>query len=169
LFYQLDNTRISANPFGRSTGVGILSTDVLATDLDKAVLASNNTDDPNNPGRGKFFASDVQPLPQSVVQGVTDLVKKELIHVGLLNDDGSVSETAQSKYGFDTHMALPTPGILVKGCLDDCDICEDDVHESIKLDLENKRLQNHLLKRQIELLDKSQEYRCCPSATAENE
>jgi hypothetical protein len=31
--------------------------------------------------------------------------------------------------------------------------------------LERKELENTLLQRQIELLDKSQEYRCCPAGT----
>jgi hypothetical protein len=31
--------------------------------------------------------------------------------------------------------------------------------------LERKELENKLLQRQIELLDKSQEYRCCPAGT----
>jgi hypothetical protein len=106
----------------------------------------------------------VQPLPQFIVKGVADIVKKELAVAGLLNDDGTVSETAQQQYGYNSHMALPTPGVLVRGCMDDCNICEPEVEESIKLDLQNKRLQNELLKRQIELLDKSQEYRCCPDA-----
>src|SRR5256885_10310338 len=36
-----------------------------------------------------------------------------------------------------------------------------------QLDLERKRLENELLKRKIELLDRSQEYRCCPDDDAE--
>lgn len=164
---QLDNTRISASPFTRSTGVGVLSTNVLATDIDNASLATDRlTGNIRNQFTGASFSTfDVQPLPQFVVQGVADIVKKELIQTGLINDDGSETEKAETQYGFHSHMALPTPGIMVKGCMDDCDICEEDVHEEIKLNLENKRLQNQLLKRQIELLDKSQEYRCCPAAS----
>jgi hypothetical protein len=51
--------------------------------------------------------------------------------------------------------------VIVKGCLDDCNTCEPALHRKIDLELEHARLQNELLKRQIELLDKSQEYRCC--------
>jgi hypothetical protein len=36
----------------------------------------------------------------------------------------------------------------------------------IELDLERKRLENELMKRRIELLDKEQEYRCCPAEPA---
>ena len=43
------------------------------------------------------------------------------------------------------------------------------MRRKIILELENKKLQNDLLKRQIELLDKSQEYRCCPVGWDEEE
>jgi hypothetical protein len=56
---------------------------------------------------------------------------------------------------------LPTPGVLVKGCLDECSTCEPEREKEIELDLARKALENQLLKRKIELLDKAQEYRCC--------
>jgi hypothetical protein len=40
------------------------------------------------------------------------------------------------------------------------------VQKKINLELAHLDLQNQLLKRQIELLDKAQEYRCCPPAPA---
>ena len=52
--------------------------------------------------------------------------------------------------------------MIVKGCLDECDVCEPSLDREIQLDLERKQLENELLKKQIELLEKSQEYRCCP-------
>ncbi|OIQ74670.1 hypothetical protein GALL_436750 [mine drainage metagenome] len=54
--------------------------------------------------------------------------------------------------------------MIVKGCFDDCNICEPAVQKKTQLQLEQMDLQNQLLKRQIELLDKAQEYRCCPPA-----
>ena len=87
-----------------------------------------------------------------------------MVDEGLINPDGTVSEAAKNQLGFQTSMALPTPGVMVKGCMDDCDICEPEVQKGLELDLQNKHLQNELLKKQIELLDKSQEYRCCPPA-----
>ena len=53
--------------------------------------------------------------------------------------------------------------LCLKGCLDDCDTCEPNLDKSIELDLKRKQLENDLLKKQIELLEKSQEYRCCPA------
>jgi hypothetical protein len=52
--------------------------------------------------------------------------------------------------------------VLVKGCLDTCDVCEPELQKQIALELEHKDLENQLLKKQIDLLEKSQEYRCCP-------
>ncbi len=58
---------------------------------------------------------------------------------------------------------------MVKGCLDRCNTCEESRQKSIELDLVRKNLENKLLEKQIELLEKSQEYRCCPVGEAEDE
>jgi hypothetical protein len=55
----------------------------------------------------------------------------------------------------------------VKGCLDDCDICEPTLHRSIELDLVRKHLENEKLKREIELMDQDQQHRCCPAGATE--
>jgi hypothetical protein len=57
----------------------------------------------------------------------------------------------------------------VRGCINDCDICEPARRKEIELDLERKALENQLLKRQIDLLDKAQEYRCCPAGEKHEE
>lgn len=43
------------------------------------------------------------------------------------------------------------------------------LQREISLDLEHKKLKNKLLERQIELLEKSQEYRCCPADEEETD
>jgi uncharacterized protein YuzB (UPF0349 family) len=77
-----------------------------------------------------------------------------------------VSPAAQQQHSFEKTSSLPTPGILVKGCLDECSICEASLEQEIELELQKKELENKLLQRQIDLLDKSQEYRCCPAGSA---
>jgi hypothetical protein len=95
-------------------------------------------------------------------------VKAELARVGLLDRaTGTVTEEIQARFGYERTTSLPTPGIIVKGCLDECDVCEPELHRSIELDLERKALENKLLARQIELLERSQEYRCCPAGSEE--
>ena len=63
-------------------------------------------------------------------------------------------------FGWERQIALPTAGVIVKGCLDECDVCEPSLARKIELE-------NELLKKQIDLLEKSQEYRCCPEGEEE--
>ena len=92
-------------------------------------------------------------------------VDKELTDAGLLGADGKVSAGAQQQYSFAKTSSLPTPGVLVKGCVDECSICEPSLDQEIELELQKKEVENKLLHRQIDLLDKSQEYRCCPAGS----
>jgi hypothetical protein len=95
-------------------------------------------------------------------------VDKDLTEEGLLDKvGGAVSPKAQASFSWERTLQLPTPGILVKGYLDECDICEPALQKQIELELERKDLENKLLARQIDLLDKAQEYRCCPEGEKE--
>ena len=101
-------------------------------------------------------------------QAALTQVDKDLVKEGLLDKVGGVvSPEAKKKFSFEIKSALPTPGVLVKGCLDDCDICEPTLHKSIELDLERKHLENEKLKREIDLMDKDQEHRCCAAGEVE--
>jgi hypothetical protein len=82
---------------------------------------------------------------------------EQLIAKGLLDKDAKVSAETKNSVTVEMEFSLPTPGIIVKGCLDDCDVCEPVLKERMQLE-------NDLLRKQIELLEKSQEYRCCPPA-----
>ena len=85
---------------------------------------------------------------------------------GLIDKAGNVPPETRARFGWRRKIALPTPGVLVRGCLDECNVCEPELHKAIELDLARKGLENELLKRQIELLDQAQEYRCCPESPA---
>jgi hypothetical protein len=52
--------------------------------------------------------------------------------------------------------------------VDECNTCEPTLKEEIRLDLERKKLDNQMLEKQIELLEQSQEYRCCPTGEEED-
>ena len=67
--------------------------------------------------------------------------------------------------GYERKTSIPTAGVVVKTCLDGCSACEPNLEKKIELELAHLELQNKLLARQIELLEKSQEYRCCPEST----
>ena len=88
-----------------------------------------------------------------------------IIH-GLIDKHGQVSEQITTELSFERKSSLLTPGTLVKGCFDDCDTCELSLDTAIEP--ENKRLQNERLKKQIELLEKSAAYRCCPAGEVEH-
>ena len=81
-------------------------------------------------------------------------VDTQLIAQNLIDKEGKVSKETKQTIEFEMEFSLPTPGIIVKGCLDDCDVCEPALKERMQLE-------NDLLRKQIELLEKSQEYRCC--------
>jgi hypothetical protein len=103
--------------------------------------------------------------PQSFGTPISDATRKaaiaqldtQLAAAGMIDKNGVVSKDLQNKIFFQEDLALPTAGIIVKGCLDECNTCEPLVEERLKLE-------NDLLRKQIELLEKSQEYRCCPVA-----
>jgi hypothetical protein len=110
-----------------------------------------------------------QPLADDVRNKALDFVAGQLVKQGLLDKDSlKVSKSAKEEFGYSRKTSIPTAGVIVKGCLDDCGICEDNVLKREALELAHMELQNQLLARQIELLDKAQEYRCCPVAEKED-
>jgi len=108
-----------------------------------------------------------QPISLTVRKQAVSVVGAQLAEAGLVNAQTGEITNKVKEFSFEIHSSLPTPGFLVKGCLDECDICETARKREIQLDLDRKELENQLLKRKIELLDKAQEYRCCPVGEAE--
>ncbi len=84
-------------------------------------------------------------------------VDTQLVAKNLIDKDGKVAKETKLAIEFEMEFSLPTPGIIVKGCLDECNVCEPLLKERMQLE-------NDLLRKQILLLEKSQEYRCCPPA-----
>jgi hypothetical protein len=107
-------------------------------------------------------AAGAQVITAAARDAALKAAEAELVKEGLLEKNGDLTERAKKLFGWEREIALPTAGIIVKGCLDECDTCEPHLEREIELDLQRKHLENELLKRQIELLDKAQEYRCCP-------
>lgn len=102
------------------------------------------------------------PIDDATRQKALKEVDEQLAAKGLIDKGGKVSNEIKRTIEFETEFSLPTPGIIVKGCLDECDVCEPLLKERLQLE-------NDLLRKQIELLEKSQEYRCCPVADDDNE
>lgn len=114
--------------------------------------------------------STAQPISDAARRRALEAVDKDLVEAGLLDKvGGDVNPKIAAELSFERKSCLPTPAILVKGCLDDCTVCEPAREQEIKLELERKELENKLLAKQIDLLEKSQEYRCCPAGEVEEE
>jgi hypothetical protein len=175
------DTRVSNNPFVADGGVTAIPNAVLATNAarlkteeigrasalakQRATIAADGREAITS--RAALADANVQPIPAALKTRALQQVDQSLIKEGLLDKRGKVSDEIVTELSFERVSSLPTPGLLVKGCLDDCDVCEPSLERSIELELEHKQLQNELLKKQIELLEKSQEYRCCPAGEEE--
>lgn len=163
------DTAVVNRPIFANPKLSVLPTAVLATS-DKANLKLNEakfiaserlvSSQPLSFSAASFGAQ--QPLNSSVRTAALNQVRDDLINEKLIDKSGNLTKEVLKEFNIEFTTSIPTPGIVVKGCLDDCNTCEDGRKQSIALDLENKKLQNELLKKQIELLEKSQEYRCCP-------
>lgn len=181
------DTRVTHNPFLADGDVGTIPHAVLATDarrlqieqIGRASEAARQTAGAPGAGldggrAGTVLANRLQavqlatPISEALRAKALAEVDGALTKQGLLTQDGRVGEQVVAELSFERTSSLPTPGLLVKGCLDDCDVCEPALHKSIELELEHKALQNQLLARQIELLEKSQQYRCCPAGEVES-
>ena len=161
-------TGVSLNPPVSRGQISVVPSSVLATQQNRLELEKIGRESVAQQGREPDRAPPAQePLPAAIRQAALKQVDTELVSAGLLTKVfGDVSPQAQKDFAVTNESCLPTPGIIVRGCIDTCDICEPELHKKIQLELEEQDLRNQLLKRQIELLDKSQEYRCCPSGSA---
>jgi hypothetical protein len=180
------NTRVTHNPFVADGDVGTIPNAVLATDesrlkkeeigrqsvaarLQATAVTRLGNDNRLLASRLNLAAaaSNLEPISPALAAKALQQVDQDLIKQGLLDKRGQLTDEVRASFSFERVSSLPTPGLLVKGCLDECNICEDAVVKSRMLDLERQQLQNELLKKQIELLAQSQEYRCCPAAEVE--
>jgi hypothetical protein len=180
------DTRVTNNPFVANGDVSAIPNAVLATDTNRlqveeigraselARLRADASGAGSTIGQtagfatSRFVAAEVPPqIPEAAKARALAQVDQALQKEGLLDKQGKITNQIVTELSFERISSLPTPGLLVKGCLDDCDICEPALDKAIELDLERKALENELLKKQIALLEKSQEYRCCPAGAEE--
>ena len=160
-----DFTKVALNPLQPSNAIRVTSMNVLATDTE----SQSRVNPQANAARRFGIPVAEQVMPMDIRAAALKQADEELVNEGLLDKvGGNVSPAAKKRFSFETESALPTPGILVKGCLDECDVCEPALKRSIHLDLERKQLENEKLKREIELMDKDQEHRCCPAEADES-
>lgn len=146
---------IPATAVLKKTAVAAGAANFAASSLDTSSLLTAN------PVLSRVAFSTAQdfgtPLDNETRAKALKEVDDQLIAKNLIDKEGKVSKETKQTIEFEMEFSLPTPGIIVKGCLDDCDVCEPLLKEKLQLE-------NDLLRKQIELLEKSQEYRCCPPA-----
>ena len=162
-----DANRVTVESVGRGSSVA-----------DRAGLISTGGEQAQ-PGQGRLVAtrniaaarlSTAQPISDEARQQALRKVDEDLVKAGLIDKvGGNLRAEVAAELSFELKSCLPTPAIMVKGCLDDCNVCEPGRQQEIKLDLQRKELENKLLARKIELLEQSQEYRCCPAGEVEEE
>lgn len=102
---------------------------------------------------------DLSNIDPNQLESIMKQVDGRLVELGIFTPTGDPSPEYMKRFFAQQVSSLPTAGIIVKGCLDDCDMCEGTLKEK-------HQLENELFKKQIELLEKSQEYRCCPCVEA---
>ena len=185
---------VDARPVRPATGVKVLPEGMLATQTARAevqtvgrasAFAQRANLTPNvtggSLGTTSGFSTNIaaaaaspviasaKPLDPQVHDKLLKQVDDDLVKQGILAKAGSnnVGPQLAAELEFERTYCLPTQGIVVKGCLDACNTCEESRQKSIELDLVRKDLENQLLAKQIDLLEKSQEYRCCPEGETE--
>src|SRR5215471_18522829 len=161
-------TGVVLNPPKPLTGVRVLSSSVLATGSNRLEVArralesvgveqgSASTATAASLSRSIAAFGIQQPFPVNLRKAALQVVDQDLVGEGLLDKvGGQVSPEAVKRFSWQKDLSLPTPGVLVKGCLDDCDICEPELKQQRQLELARQDLENQLLKKQIDLLEKS--------------
>lgn len=99
-------------------------------------------------------------IPESAATAVTPSVRAagfkaiddELRQASILDAAGGIAPAFRQQITWERTVLLPTAGIIVKGCLDDCNICEPAVRRRRELELERMALENRLLARKIALM-----------------
>jgi predicted transcriptional regulator len=156
---------VLANPKLTVIPTAVLATSEKATAKLKEIQSFERANTATLQPRLTFASatSTATPMSEAIRDQALANVKDDLIKNRIIEKDGKVSKEVAAEFNFEFQTSIPTPGIVVKGCLDDCNTCEEAQQQMISLEIEHQKLQNKLLARQIELLEKSQEYRCCPA------
>ena len=103
-----------------------------------------------------------KPISIELREKALKRVDHDLERAGLIDKKGQPTDRIIAELSWEKTEYLPTPGVVIKGCLDECNTCEPTLKKEVELNLLRQELENDLLEKQIELLEKSQEYRCCP-------
>ena len=132
------DTRVTNNPFTSRGNVSVIPAGVLATDtkrleVERLGQTAGNAELQTAAGRGTFnpaFSafgpvafvpkSGPEPLPADVRADALKAVDQDLVKAGLLDKVGGVvTKDKVTEISFESKFTLPTPGVFVRGCLDE--------------------------------------------------
>ena len=149
----------------KPTGLTVLPQTIRATDpelvqrMQAARIAAADTMQPGTPAG--FASFQVRAVDPGVREEALKQADAALMRAGLLTEDGEPHPDAVARMGWSRELQIPVDGVIVRTCLDECDACEPEMHQRIALELERMELENRMLERRIELLDREDVYRCC--------
>lgn len=159
---EIQEIALASEARARSSQVGLANPQLLSTRFAAGVATAAVS---AIPAAALGFQ---QPLSDEVRAKALAEVDAQLVKQGLIERvGGQVSKRIKAEIDYERETSIPTAGVIVKSCMDDCGICEPEVALREKLELERLELENKLLAKRIELLEKSQEYRCCPGGEGE--
>ncbi len=156
--------RLEIETLGRTSAVAarsnVLAGGIGTTSFSGAGIAALSLRSPN-------IAVRPQPIPEEKRAAALKAVDDDLVKNEIITRDGKVHPKLEAEFNFERTTCLPTQAIVIKGCIDPCNVCEESLEKSIQLDLVRKDLENKMLAKQIELLEKHHDYRCCPEGEIE--
>jgi hypothetical protein len=168
-------TAVDRRPtFDTVGGLSVQSQRILATRKDRLeverIARASVAERQREAGQFAFAARRAPagaPIDPDLRKAALEQSARDLAAAGMTDEAGKPTDKVIAELSWEREELLPTAGLLVKGCLDECSTCEPALKRRIELELVRMDLENRLMEKQIELLEKSQEYRCCPAGEVE--
>ncbi len=122
-------TDVQLNNPPPSNGVTVIPDGILATSDKRAAVQQNATTAlASEQSSLRLFnaalftgAAGAAAVTAAARDAALKAADAEFVKEGLLTKDGRVSPQAATLFNWEREIALPTAGIIVKGCLDECD------------------------------------------------
>ncbi len=149
-------TAVRAKPFNLSIASN------AKPNFDAAVIGQNPGVDLKAAAVGaRVVSSDVQNLQRVANTPFAAFQADEEARVAAVNKVQEILAEQETEYTFESTDIIPTEAVYVESELGTCMICEPYLVAKQAYELEHLRLENAKLQKEIDLLDKYKDYRCC--------
>ena len=125
------DSAVVARPIAADPNFTAIPSGLLANSEKLDVLQARRVNEPQLAAvsaiRGNTFSSlsvNREPLDAKTRREALEAVNKDLVEQGVLDKSGKVTKEVIGELEFSFKSSIPTPGIIVKACLDDCEACE---------------------------------------------